>query len=839
MSLGTRFVLACLLGLGAVAAAEAAAPPVRRLDAYGDHLPRGAVARLGTVRWRHDGVSAFAFTRTGETLVSVGARAVQFWDAKTGKVVRSFPVVNGFDPGQLSMPVVGDVVVAGTSDKVVAYNTKSGKELWRVEGAGPESAAITSDGSTVAVGMGTGAIKIHEAKTGKLLRTIDSGKTSISHMEFSADGRTLLAVEAKRLNQWQFDSSVTLHVWDVKAGKQLREWKEKFCLTASLSPDGKTVAYDSECTVQLCEVASGKPLPKLKERPKVLTGGTQLLRTAFSPDGALALGYGNRTEVWDIRKVKLVREIWAEAHHMAFSRDGQILVINSGWKFGQWAHLSLIDLKTGKRAFGLPSVPASIRELAVSGDGKHVAAVTFQGETLLWDSRTGQQVGRLRPPKRDVHHWQVRFLRDGTSLAGVGIRTIEKGGGDRHHVVLWSWDFRRGRELWPEQSLGEKGRWYSFDPRGVLFAYRTESNVNVRNLRTCKLWREVPLEKDYRGRAMLVSNVFFAPDGNTLAVNQDVDSINRLVNLWDLKLNKAVGKVKAKSSVYAGVFGFGIHGRRLLSGTNRAGEWRTWDLWGAGVRTLELPKDAGTATVSPNGLWIAETNREDVKIIELTTGRAVLTWRGDPTSPTACAWMPDGKRLVVGFRPPLVLNLALCADVPKAAALAGEKRRVAIWADLKSKDGAAAFRAVCWLAKRPDEALPLLEKYLMPAPGPDRAAIRKLIAQLDDDNLDTREGAEGKLKTLGSPAKRQLEEIVGNDKASAEQCRRARRLLEAIKVPAMDDERLPEEVAKLRALQVLEWIDSPRARKHLKALGEGDPDVALTRYARSAQGLRK
>jgi len=175
-------------------------------DAYGDPLPRGAVARLGTVRWRHGGASAFAFTRTGDTLVSVGGSAIQFWDVKTGKVVRSFPLDNRFVSSQLSMPVAGDVMMTGVSDKVVAYEAKSGKELWHLEGAWRkwfESVAITPDGSTVAVGMGAGdGIKLHEAKTGKHLRTIDSGKRSISHMDFSADGGTLLAVEAKRVSVW-------------------------------------------------------------------------------------------------------------------------------------------------------------------------------------------------------------------------------------------------------------------------------------------------------------------------------------------------------------------------------------------------------------------------------------------------------------------------------------------------------------------------------------------------------------------------------------------------------------------------------------------------------------
>src|SRR5206468_2206152 len=118
--------------------------------------------------------------------------------------------------------------------------------------------------------------------------------------------------------------------------------------------------------------------------------------------------------------------------------------------------------------------------------------------------------------------------------------------------------------------------------------------------------------------------------------------------------------------------------------------------------------------------------------------------------------------------------------------------------------------------------LPLLEKHLKPVPGPDLAAIRKLVARLDDEDFDTREAAEEKLKEVGYPAKRLLEEAAASDNASPEQRRRVRRLLPAIKVPAAVRERLREDVAQLRALQVLEWIDSPRAHRHLKALSEGD-----------------
>src|SRR5438045_3142586 len=75
------------LALLPLLAAGAAAQP--RLDALGDPLPPGAVARLGTTRLRHEGLVGAAFHPNGKTLVSTayGTTPLLFWDAATGRLV--------------------------------------------------------------------------------------------------------------------------------------------------------------------------------------------------------------------------------------------------------------------------------------------------------------------------------------------------------------------------------------------------------------------------------------------------------------------------------------------------------------------------------------------------------------------------------------------------------------------------------------------------------------------------------------------------------------------------------------------------------------------------------
>src|SRR3954453_9167698 len=87
-----RDALICVLILTACAAARAEGPPPGR-DASGDPLPPGAVARLGTLRYRvGKQIQHLAYSPDGNRLaVRNYDGGVSIWDAATGQKVRELP----------------------------------------------------------------------------------------------------------------------------------------------------------------------------------------------------------------------------------------------------------------------------------------------------------------------------------------------------------------------------------------------------------------------------------------------------------------------------------------------------------------------------------------------------------------------------------------------------------------------------------------------------------------------------------------------------------------------------------------------------------------------------
>src|SRR5262249_20818860 len=88
--------------------------PAPRNDVYGDPLPDGAVARLGSIRLGHAGLSDYVFLDGGRTVLSAGSdRVLRFWDLTTGRQVRAVKLQGTAGPGRCAtLSPTGKTLVA-------------------------------------------------------------------------------------------------------------------------------------------------------------------------------------------------------------------------------------------------------------------------------------------------------------------------------------------------------------------------------------------------------------------------------------------------------------------------------------------------------------------------------------------------------------------------------------------------------------------------------------------------------------------------------------------------------------------------------------------------------
>ncbi|MFC5684703.1 WD40 repeat domain-containing protein [Amycolatopsis mediterranei] len=499
---------------------------------------------MGDPLTRHtDTVLSVAFRRDGKLLATSSSdQTIRLWDTTDPRhpVAVGAPLTgHSGDVSSIAFSPDGHSLVSGGADQTLrlwdvtdpAHATQTASAFTRA--AVIRAVAFAPDGRTVAA-----------ASTDQMVRLWAVGKTELSELitfaghagaaysaAFSPDGHTLATGSDDR----------TVRLWDV-AGTLLGGHTNAVYHVA-LSPDGKAVAtagYDG--TVLVRKIATG-------DKPIVLTAHQGPVNSvAFAPDGrTMASASADHTvRLWDTHDLSHITPLgqalpgFTDAvNTVAYSHDGKILAAGGSNRVAV-----LLDVSDPRAPHTVATIPvgAGIQELAISPDGRRLAAAGDDSNVWMWDIT--HPTGLLVPSLLSGHNSDVKsvaFSPDGHFLASASRDAT---------VRLWDLDNPRGRDKTPVNPSPDK----PLDLTGLIVhpdvVYSVAFSGDGATLASAaadgrvRLWdvhdRDHPTAlADLTGHTDRVYSVAFGPDGHTLAsAGQD-----HTARLWDIDPGVAGARV--------------------------------------------------------------------------------------------------------------------------------------------------------------------------------------------------------------------------------------------------------------------------------------------------------
>jgi len=344
------------------------------------------------------GITGIAFTGDGESLMvgdSFGGLALVDW--RTGRP-RAQGVVEHRESiiHQTAFSRKGDLVVTAGKDGVVGIWSASvsskpaplaalPRQFHSFDGALP---LFSPDGRSVAFVRGNGVV-VEDLASKKILLEASVGQRAIA-MAFSGDGQWL-AVSA---------GAAGTHLWHVPTGKLSGTWRYP-AASLAFSSDAARLAVSGPRDVVTVDRATGRELSRYQVGARPDGSDVRIKALVLSPDGSALLVVTGDDAVYrlDASTPRPIGESWkgiGRIDALAFSPDGRRLAVARALP-QDINQVVVLDAVSGRQLIDpIVGHVGLIQKIAFSPDQRHLLTAGSDGVIGLWDSASGEGLGRVK-----------------------------------------------------------------------------------------------------------------------------------------------------------------------------------------------------------------------------------------------------------------------------------------------------------------------------------------------------------------------------------------------------------------------------------------------------------
>ena len=479
--------------------------------------------------------------------------------------------------------------------------------------------AFSPDGTRLAAAGGSEpTVRIWDAETGMLIRSLEGHSGRVTGVMFSPDGRLIASSGTDQ----------TARLWDAATGEELYQLTSHTDLVLSIafSPDGEYLATTSaDGTAKIWEAGSGKEISTFEGNN---SHNNWILSAAFSPTGLFATSSPDDTVVWELKTGQEILRL-EKAFYLEFSPDGRFLAGKDLGIVQVWDVSDPDSPKYGQVIQTFSSADSDIgTSFVYSPDGDFLLTISVDHtEVIVWNAENGRENYRFACSPGG---YEIAFRPGGEQIAVTGANGIN------------FCNLSPGQEWLTFSDYRDRVYNVSFSPDGTrLYTAARNDGLKIWNLEdiSSETYGQLILHMDAQGDG--ISDAVPSPDGTLLAISRE----SGMVQIYDSKTWEEIMAFQGHTD-WVWDLAFSPDGKKVTSGSFDQTAI-IWDLE-TGEKLVSLSgheTSINAVAFSPDGSYVVTAGNDNLRIWNAVTGEELISLGSN--SSRGASFNPEGSILAV------------------------------------------------------------------------------------------------------------------------------------------------------------------------------------------------